>query len=231
MLDEIEDYDERLTKICNEISSSINSLRSLKGRSRDQKSEEISDQLNKAKTLYRSFKAELRELPFNEKESWQKKSSQHNDTITGLINDFNYVRETAEKDELMDGRTDNTVDKEQMTPHQLLDRGLNIQDESLESTNRMKKTIAQTDQVGMNTLVTLNEQTEQIQRISEGVDKIDSNLKIADREIRLFVKRMATDKCIAVLFLLVVLGFIAVIIYAIVKKNKPQNVPNSAKDV
>ena len=68
----------------------------------------------------------------------------------------------------------------------------------------------------------MKQQTNQLENVDKGLDDIESNIKRANKQLRAFVRRMATDKIIIVLFLLVLCGIIAAIVIPIVKKKTPQ---------
>ena len=53
------------------------------------------------------------------------------------------------------------------------------------------------------------------------MEVVDSNVALAEKQLRAFMRRMATDKLIMVMVCLVVLGIIAAIVVAIVKAKTP----------
>jgi SNARE protein len=66
-------------------------------------------------------------------------------------------------------------------------------------------------QIGAEVSDKMKRQTEDITKIKDDVDQVDSNLKRADKQIRMFMRRMATDRIFLVLMLLVVIGLIVAI--------------------
>lgn len=62
-------------------------------------------------------------------------------------------------------------------------RANQITDESLESTRRMVGLIEETQDAGIRTLVMLDEQGEQLDRIDEGMDQINQDMKQAERNL------------------------------------------------
>jgi len=79
--------------------------------------------------------------------------------------------------------------------------------------------VAESKETGMNTLDQLHQQRQQIERIDNDVDRIEDNLQRADKLIKAFSKRMATDKLIQCFACVNLLLFVAVIVYAVVKKT------------
>ncbi|EAL64759.1 hypothetical protein DDB_G0285369 [Dictyostelium discoideum AX4] len=59
----------------------------------------------------------------------------------------------------------------------------------------------------------MNIQEEPIYRIKNDMDLIDSNLKLAPRQMRSIARKMATDKIILGLILLIIAGKNVVIVY------------------
>lgn len=60
-----------------------------------------------------------------------------------------------------------------------------LTDQSLDSTRRMLRLTAETHQVGVETIVELDEQEEQLDRIEEGLDDINAGLKRSERTLNL----------------------------------------------
>jgi|SaaInlStandDraft_6_1057023.scaffolds.fasta_scaffold108127_2 novel plant SNARE len=99
-----------------------------------------------------------------------------------------------------------------MTADQIIAAGARTQDKSMQSIARSKAILARTEQIGLTTATTLAGQTDQLRRIDSDLDRIESNLALASKQIAQFVRRMATDKiiligvaCLAAIFLFVVL--------------------------
>jgi hypothetical protein len=67
-------------------------------------------------------------------------------------------------------------------------------------------------QVGAETAAKLKEQTEQLERVNADLDKIDTNIARARRQLRVFMRRMMTDKIILGFLFLIVIGIVVVII-------------------
>jgi len=56
------------------------------------------------------------------------------------------------------------------------------------STDRSKRIVEETIQVGNETAKTLQEQTAQLERIDKQVDVVQSNLQKAEKQIRVFMR-------------------------------------------
>jgi SNARE protein len=73
----------------------------------------------------------------------------------------------------------------------------NVQNDSLQSVERSKRLVQESQEIGGSTLVTLGEQKEQLIKISQNLDEIDDELKRADKLMRSFMRRMATDRIVS----------------------------------
>ncbi|TNM90446.1 hypothetical protein fugu_002735 [Takifugu bimaculatus] len=58
-----------------------------------------------------------------------------------------------------------------------------IADESLESTRRMLALVEESKDAGIRTLVMLDEQGEQLDRVEEGMNKVNADLKEAEKDL------------------------------------------------
>jgi len=100
-----------------------------------------------------------------------------------------------------------------------------IQDKTAASIAHTKAVVEATKEVGNATLEELHRQRDQIKDIDEEVMLIEDNLSRADKLIKTFGRRMATDKFIQCFTCLNVLLLVGVIVYAVVSKE----VENGAK--
>lgn len=72
---------------------------------------------------------------------------------------------------------------EDMTVEQITMRANQVTDESLESTRRMRQMAEESKQTGINTMVMLDEQREQLKRVEEGMDQINQDMKQAEKNL------------------------------------------------
>ncbi|XP_027900986.1 synaptosomal-associated protein 25 isoform X2 [Xiphophorus couchianus] len=71
-----------------------------------------------------------------------------------------------------------------LTEQEELQRRANqLTDESLESTRRMVQLVEESKDLGIRTVVMLDEQGEQLERIEEGLDQINSDMKEAEKNL------------------------------------------------
>eukprot|EP00735_Rhodelphis_limneticus_P002442 TRINITY_DN13311_c0_g1::TRINITY_DN13311_c0_g1_i1::g.12666::m.12666 TRINITY_DN13311_c0_g1::TRINITY_DN13311_c0_g1_i1::g.12666 ORF type:complete len:290 (+),score=51.61,sp/Q9LNH6/NPS12_ARATH/27.56/1e-18,V-SNARE_C/PF12352.3/5.7e+03,V-SNARE_C/PF12352.3/3.5e-07,Sec20/PF03908.8/9.1e+02,Sec20/PF03908.8/8.6e-07,V-SNARE/PF05008.10/1.5e-05,V-SNARE/PF05008.10/5.8,SNARE/PF05739.14/1.1e+03,SNARE/PF05739.14/0.00015,RVT_thumb/PF06817.9/0.021,Tropomyosin/PF00261.15/54,Tropomyosin/PF00261.15/0.012,T4SS/PF07996.6/ len=222
MSEEIQYYDEELQDLCDEITKGIEKLGSLSKDAKQEKINFLNGRIARARQVFHSYKVELRELSKADLAIYEAKSKTHNNNIQKLISDLNWTKTANEKAELFEGKE--VQDPQNLSAKQMIDYGKKIQDESLDSLARSKKLVAESQQVGTDTAAKLKEQTEQLKQIHSDVERIESNLKQADKLIRRFMRRMMTDKLVLCMLFLIVCGIGGIIAYHIVdaKDGKEQ---------
>ncbi|XP_011613495.1 synaptosomal-associated protein 23 isoform X2 [Takifugu rubripes] len=70
-----------------------------------------------------------------------------------------------------------------MTVEQMAMRANQVTDESLESTRRMLQMAEESKQTGVNTMVMLDQQGEQLKRVDEGMDQINQDMRQAEKNL------------------------------------------------
>jgi len=103
-----------------------------------------------------------------------------------------------------------------------------LQDKTQESLDTTKNLIAASKDVGLSTIEELYRQREQLEQIDQDVDRLEDNLKRADKLLKTFGRRMATDKFIQCFACINVMLLVGVIIYTIVSKGKLPTVDDVA---
>lgn len=124
-----------------------------------------------------------------------------------------------------------------MNNQQALAGALAIQDKSKESLNNTQRMIEASKGIARATNERLEEQTVQIGQITDDVMQIDDTLTRADKLIRTFSRRMATDRVILFFAFLVFVGIVGIVIYSALNPDQtdfyvPDQVkPPSPKDL
>lgn len=96
---------------------------------------------------------------------------------------------------------------------EMLDKAVNIQKKTEQSLVSTQKMVENSKEVAIATGEQLREQRQQIVQITDEVMRMEDNLQRADKLIRTFARRMATDRVILVFTLLVFCGIAAIVIY------------------
>ncbi|XP_013125543.1 synaptosome associated protein 23.1 isoform X1 [Oreochromis niloticus] len=76
-----------------------------------------------------------------------------------------------------------TSNMDDMTVEQMAIRANQVTDESLESTRRMLQMAEESKQTGVNTVVMLDQQGEQLSRVERGMDQINQDMRQAEKNL------------------------------------------------
>jgi len=144
--------------------------------------------------------------------------------------DLKWAESEGERRDLLDGARTRETDPNKMDGDTLVKEAKGVQDKTLDALKRTAYTLGETKEVGLATATTLQQQSDQIKGVTEEMMRINDKLKRADKLLRVFGRRMATDRLILFFTFLVVVGIAAIIIYATVNPDQEQfHVPDEAK--
>jgi len=223
MADIIEGHKQEINELCEEVSKGIEDLKrakALTGVKRSDQVNKLKGRLGRAKTALRSIKVELREMGKLEAKPHTEKANQLEEKIKQLEVDLDWAEKADPADE--------TKKQEQATNYQaVLAEGAAIQEDDINRLKRVQQQISNTTELGGATLAKQVEQREQIVRIDQGVDQVSSNIKLANKHLRVFVRRMATDKIIMGFMFLIFAGVIFIIVYSVINPSAKTNVPEN----
>jgi len=210
-MSEVDDYADELEEVLGEITKGIDKIRTLNGSAKLDQVELLNNRIARAKQIFLSLKIEVRELPKEAQRAWEGKCTDYNERINKLMQELDW----AKRDELTGGagRID-TMNPDNLTAGQLLKAGVETQKESLDATDRIKKKIDQTKEVGTKTMEELASQREQIESASGQMDTLLDNLKQASNQLRAFARKMVTDKIIMGIICLIIIGIIFCIVWS-----------------
>lgn len=140
------------------------------------------------------------------------KCKQHLANLQQLNTDLQWAKNESDRAELLGGPSgEGGVDG--MTAQQVIAKAASVQESSLASTGRSMRMIEQSREVGTAAAQKLKVQTEQMKNVDADIMRVESNLKRADLLVRVFLRRMATDKFIMIFLFLIVVGILTIIIY------------------
>lgn len=154
----------------------------------------------------------------NERTKYKRELTHYEETIAQLTADLRNLRSEGNRQQLFLGAN---AEGTEMSPEASGDALLNdagrLQDKTQQSLHNTKKLVAESKEVATTTAEELKRQRDKIHGIDQNVMEMENELDRADRLIKTFGKRMATDKliqCFACCNLLMIVG---VVIYVIVK--------------
>jgi len=208
-MSEIEEFDEQLMDLLDAVKKVLQGdIPRLKGAERLEKCSYLKNRLNRAKQLHRSILVEARDLPAERAGEWLTRAKTYEKDIQQFMQDVEYAEISSSNDPTQQPRRN----VEEMTAKELTTQALAVQDMSLAATDRIKKTVLETEQIAIAVSSEVKNQGDQIGRINEAVDQVETNVKRAQKQMRAFMRRMATDKIFLVFMLLIVGAILAIII-------------------
>jgi SNARE protein len=180
-------------------------------------------QIRSTNGTVRSYKMECRLLSDpNERKSYENKLKRHERDLKELSIQVQEHRQELNRGELfVNAQRDGSSPEEDGDA--MLMEASKLQDKTKESLDRTSNLIGEAKSVGLETMEELRRQREQISRIDEEAQKIEGNLTRADKLIKTFGRRMATDRFIQCFACVNVFLLVGVIVYIVVMKNKNPN--------
>ncbi|KAN0041767.1 hypothetical protein ACTFIV_004317 [Dictyostelium citrinum] len=183
----------------------------------------LKNRIDRLKQVLRSYKIDLRELPKNELIKYKSKVKNYEEQIKKLENDLNWVEKVASDGNTIGSPIDSNNNNDEKLKNDVeyqsvLKKAKETQQQDIKITKGILQTVIETNNVGTSALEEMKIQEDQMNRIINDMDIIDGNLKLATRQMRAFARKMATDKIILGLILLIVAGIIVVIVYKTIKK-------------
>lgn len=180
-------------------------------------------QLRSANGTKRSYKMECRLVGDPaQRQRYEGQLSQHERDLAGLANDVKALKSEAQRGQLFVGATNDAggpVDPE-ATGDYLLDEAKKLQDKTGQSLDNTKNMVANSKEVAMGTMEELQRQRAQIESIDREAMRMEDNLQRADKLIKTFGRRMATDKFIQCCMCLNVCLVVGLIVYSIFGNGK-----------
>eukprot|EP00301_Raphidiophrys_heterophryoidea_P002273 c11063_g1_i2.p1 GENE.c11063_g1_i2~~c11063_g1_i2.p1 ORF type:complete len:242 (-),score=42.09 c11063_g1_i2:260-928(-) len=220
MSDDIDLSKKEIEDLVVEIGNKIQALSKAKGREREQLVSYIEDRLDRIRDSFQAFKAELHDVAPENAGVYQNLKKKFDTQIRKLNSDFEWAKREADHDELVGGVRTGHFDAHTATAQELVTRTRVQYDDADASIIRSKQIVADTEVVGAATINMLGKQGEQLKKIDQNLDEIQDNLKRADKLLRAFIRRMATDRLILCWLFLIVVGVIVIIAYQAVKKSR-----------
>eukprot|EP01116_Phalansterium_solitarium_P014921 TRINITY_DN3283_c0_g1_i1.p1 TRINITY_DN3283_c0_g1~~TRINITY_DN3283_c0_g1_i1.p1 ORF type:complete len:234 (+),score=10.84 TRINITY_DN3283_c0_g1_i1:87-788(+) len=218
MADELADFEDELNTLLEEIDKGIKALPKIKAEAdRELKITHINNRISRAKDSLRSYKVEIRELSSKaEAVPYQAKAKEFGDAINQYIQDLTFAQDKAQNAPPGKGPAKPPPKKlDDMTADEVLNKAAETQVKSITSLDNTLRMIEETKAIGAETAAELKAQTEKLGGVDKDLDEMESYLKQADKQMRAFVRRMATDKIILAFIFLIVAGIIFIIVWSV----------------
>lgn len=224
---DVQYWDDVLTQEIEELNNLIND--EIPGASNDDsKSFAISQAESKLKTAMKTkktLKMETRLVPDTKtRKRYEDRHASFDQNLSLLKADLSALKQDFARAKLMQGSEEDdpynvTEEDGQRAGDQMLGEAHALQDKTQDALSNTKAMVEEAKEVGMSSLEELKRQRETLDRIDQDTDRIDSALDVAEKLIKNFSKRMASDRFIQIFTLLNVCLLIFVIVLSTMKKN------------
>mmetsp|Transcript_4106 Transcript_4106/g.6867 ORF Transcript_4106/g.6867 Transcript_4106/m.6867 type:complete len:266 (+) Transcript_4106:110-907(+) len=154
------------------------------------------------------------------RKTYESRLTRLGEDLSHLKADLSALKQDFQRESLMDGGGDGdefspTTEDGQKAGDNMLGDANRLQDKTQESLDYTKQMVAESKDTGLSSLEELKRQRETLNRIDVETDRIDSALDVAEKLVKNFGKRMASDRFIQCFAVLNVLLLVGVILYAI----------------
>eukprot|EP00002_Diphylleia_rotans_P011512 TRINITY_DN2273_c0_g2_i1.p1 TRINITY_DN2273_c0_g2~~TRINITY_DN2273_c0_g2_i1.p1 ORF type:complete len:228 (-),score=59.34 TRINITY_DN2273_c0_g2_i1:86-769(-) len=207
--EDAEDMDTRITRALTGIKASLDKTASLSGYAFRDAITQAEQNLERVQPTWKNLRLEIRDLPPSSQKTYEAKLNAHKSEMDALALRIANLKNRE------------VTSTQGMSASRMMYQASAIQDESLKSTERSKKMIQQSLEIGAATNEALKKQTEQLKSIGEDADTIQENLDQANKQLRAFMRRLATDKFIVCFLCLIFLAVIFVIAYSVTTGKSP----------
>eukprot|EP00889_Picochlorum_renovo_P003310 jgi/Picre1/30340/NNA_005704.t1 len=136
------------------------------------------------------------------------------------VDELNYRKKLLQRKELMDSKSPvaagpSADEIREMSTNDMIELGRKNIQETDESLLRSERVVNDTIAIGAQTAETLQTQGNQLNKISNDLDEIHFSMKKARQVIRDLARRLATDRCIMFVLLLVIIGIVVIVVLKI----------------
>ncbi|KAI8816287.1 uncharacterized protein EV422DRAFT_295018 [Fimicolochytrium jonesii] len=208
-----------MTEVLEQVESILDKeIGRLKGQEKIEKCSYLKNRLARAKKIHRSIVVETREAPVGQRSSWEQKAKGYETRIAKLMQDVEFAETSVERDEGA-GAGGGRRKVEEMNTKEITQTAMQIQEQTQQGAARAKRMVEETLEMGMAVKDEVVKQGQQMNKIQEDVDTVDSNLKRAEKQLRVFMRRMATDKIFIIFILLIVILIILAIVLFTLKQK------------
>ncbi|ETI44927.1 hypothetical protein F441_10324 [Phytophthora nicotianae CJ01A1] len=173
--------------------------------------------------LKKGFQLALRQAPRDQVTAFREKFEEHCARVEELSSEFRWAKAEQERNGLFGDRATTSAAGARGTNglgnKELLDKTLDIQAKTEQSLMSTAKMVEQSKDVAAATAEALRGQREHIVEITDAVMGIEDSLQRADKLIRSFARRMATDRVILLFAFLVIVGIAGIVGYKSMHPN------------
>ncbi|TMW69840.1 hypothetical protein Poli38472_001996 [Pythium oligandrum] len=219
---EISYYDADLTDALDKLNDIMSKLPKAPPGVRPEMLNNAEKKLKEIIELRKGYQLALRQAPREQAKQFREKFEDHCARVEELTGEVKWAKSEQERSGLFGERTASGKTAKGGAPmgnKEMLDKALDVQKKTEQSLMSTQKMVEQSKEVAIATGEQLRDQRNQIVTITDEVMRMEDNLQRADRLIRTFARRMATDRVILFFTFLVFVGIAAIVVYKSVNPN------------
>ncbi len=225
---DIEYWDGELTNKMGELEAGIASLKTVFGGDKEEAAAKCEATLKRVREVKKGFNYEMRMSLKNDprRHEYAEKLKAADEKLAALETELKWARSEADKKTLFKGAGKGGVDggggplNDRATNDTYLKEAKKLQDKTEASLQSALEMVEATKKVGADTVDELKRQTDQIAEITDTVSAMEDGLTRADKLIRAFGRRIATDKFIQFFFVCNFCLLVGIVVWYAVKKGK-----------
>ncbi|KAI8100614.1 Plant SNARE 12 [Picochlorum sp. SENEW3] len=209
-----------LNHIFDDLSEGFKKLDSMNDSKKQSELKRMTGLMQEAKSLIRDFEREAKidNMSVDELNYRKKLLVQELNSFIGLKKA--YSQQLQQRKELMDSKSPvaagpSADEIREMSTNDMIELGRKNIQETDESLLRSERVVNDTIAIGAQTAETLQTQGNQLNKISNDLDEIHFSMKKARQVIRDLARRLATDRCIMFVLLLVIIGIVVIVVLKI----------------
>eukprot|EP00286_Rhodomonas_abbreviata_P007298 CAMPEP_0181341970 /NCGR_PEP_ID=MMETSP1101-20121128/30739_1 /TAXON_ID=46948 /ORGANISM="Rhodomonas abbreviata, Strain Caron Lab Isolate" /LENGTH=286 /DNA_ID=CAMNT_0023453373 /DNA_START=243 /DNA_END=1101 /DNA_ORIENTATION=+ len=221
MTEEVAFLDEEMTKIVEEIQAGLTKLQENKGTNVDRRMERtdhLKSRISRAKEILKQYHLEMQNVKLEGGtafDSYQKKRLVHVETVDKLLKDVDVANRAAERKELMADKAGRAVKSkkfEEAGADETIEHGKRVQEQTMGALERTEKLVEEMQGIGKETNEKLSQQTDQIKATNQDVNAVNEGINAAGKKVKDIARRLATDKMIMCMILMLILAIIGIIV-------------------
>ncbi|CAM9511065.1 unnamed protein product [Chrysoparadoxa australica] len=230
-------WDTSYGKALGELETLLGAAESASGSEREKKIGSAGQTIRRLQGMKRSYNLEIKLMKDAiSKTHFQSAKASKDGQLEELMARLERVKAMAdEKETLFAGAREVEMTNKKSTPDAKLTEAEDIQDKTESTYKNIVSVLQETEVTATTTAQTLVEQREQVNNMQEDLMELDSMLTRADKLVRVFSKRMMTDKFIQCFGCLNIVIMVTIIIYVVVQKvglpgGNDEDIPPSPVD-
>eukprot|EP00286_Rhodomonas_abbreviata_P026922 CAMPEP_0181296896 /NCGR_PEP_ID=MMETSP1101-20121128/4947_1 /TAXON_ID=46948 /ORGANISM="Rhodomonas abbreviata, Strain Caron Lab Isolate" /LENGTH=288 /DNA_ID=CAMNT_0023401789 /DNA_START=243 /DNA_END=1106 /DNA_ORIENTATION=+ len=223
MTEEVAFLDEEMTKIVEEIQAGLTKLQENKGTNVDRRMERtdhLKSRISRAKEILKQYHLEMQNVKLEGGtafDSYQKKRLVHVETVDKLLKDVDVANRAAERKELMADKAGRAVKSKKFEAgaagaDETIEHGKRVQEQTMGALERTEKLVEEMQGIGKETNEKLSQQTDQIKATNQDVNAVNEGINAAGKKVKDIARRLATDKMIMCMILMLILAIIGIIV-------------------